>query len=171
MKCVWLVGPGVASSGGEGILPRPTLAARPTRPRPLPSHVAPIPVPHGRGTPPMPHHSLRPVRLCLEAVAERLAPAGSPATAPTALDGRVWEDLNADGTQDPGEPGLANVTVELRAASGSVSPPVTTKTDAQGAYHFDGVTSPGSIRVIPPGGFAGTAAKVDGADESADSDF
>src|SRR5262249_14442436 len=116
--------------------------------------------------PPMPHHSLRPVRLCLEAVEERLAPAGSPPTAPTALDGRVWEDLNADGTQDPGEPGLANVTVELRAASGSVSPPVTTKTDAQGAYHFDGVTSPGSIRVIPPGGFAGTAAKVDGADES-----
>src|SRR5262249_38825408 len=119
----------------------------------------------------MPRYPIRPVQLRLEAVEDRLAPAGPPPTGPTALDGRVWEDLNADGTQDPGEPGLAKVRVELRAAAGSISPPVTAKTDAQGAYHFDSVTSPGSLRVIPPAGYAGTVANVEGADKTVDSDF
>src|SRR5262249_58291945 len=67
--------------------------------------------------------------------------------------------------------GRATGTVEFGAAAGSISPRVTVKTDAQGAYHFDGVTSRGSLRVIAPGGYAGTAANVDGADKTVDSDF
>ena len=56
----------------------------------------------------------------------------------------VWLDTNADGQQSASESGLANVTVELLDAAGSVLG--TTTTDADGAYEFTGLT-PGSYRV------------------------
>ncbi|MFM1767852.1 MAG: hypothetical protein RJA22_381 [Verrucomicrobiota bacterium] len=48
----------------------------------------------------------------------------------------VWHDLNADGCQTPGEPGLSNIVVELWSCSGS-TPLRTTLTDASGFYRFD----------------------------------
>ena len=49
----------------------------------------------------------------------------------------VWLDENGDGVQDPGEDGLANVTVELLDANGMVV--ATTQTDGTGGYLFDEV--------------------------------
>jgi LPXTG-motif cell wall-anchored protein len=43
----------------------------------------------------------------------------------------VWSDTNGNGIQDPGEPGIAGVTVTLKGTS------YTTTTDASGKYLFD----------------------------------
>jgi hypothetical protein len=57
------------------------------------------------------------------------------ATTRAALGDRVWNDLNGNGQQDAGEPGLAGVTVILRdAATGN--PVASTITDANGNYLF-----------------------------------
>lgn len=52
---------------------------------------------------------------------------------------RVWEDANNDGIQDPGEPGIENVRVDLLDASnpGSLVLLDTTFTDAAGTYRFN----------------------------------
>ena len=61
-------------------------------------------------------------------------------TANASLGDRVWEDTNHDGVQDPNEPGIGGVTVNLLDAGGnpilSGGLPVTTKTDAYGYYMF-----------------------------------
>ena len=46
----------------------------------------------------------------------------------------VWIDLNSDGRQDPGEPGIPGVTVTLSGAANA-----TTTTDANGYYLFSGL--------------------------------
>ncbi len=51
----------------------------------------------------------------------------------------VWADADADGIQDPGEPGIAGVLVELFNASG-VSQGTTT-TNAYGYYRFTGLSA------------------------------
>jgi uncharacterized repeat protein (TIGR01451 family) len=50
---------------------------------------------------------------------------------------RVWLDSNSDGDQDPGEPGIPGVTVDLLDASGNVIGTATT--DANGDFSFTGV--------------------------------
>lgn len=52
--------------------------------------------------------------------------------------GAVWNDLSADGTRDPGEPGLAGWTVFLDDNNNRAVDPVevTTLTDADGNYDF-----------------------------------
>jgi Ca2+-binding RTX toxin-like protein/protocatechuate 3,4-dioxygenase beta subunit len=57
---------------------------------------------------------------------------------PASIGDRVWHDLDADGVQDAGEPGLANVRVQLIGADG-VTVLATDFTDAQGIYGFDGL--------------------------------
>ncbi len=52
----------------------------------------------------------------------------------------VWVDQNGNGIQDSGEPGVANVTVSLINASGSVV--ATTTTNSSGIYHFTNVYVP-----------------------------
>jgi uncharacterized repeat protein (TIGR01451 family) len=55
---------------------------------------------------------------------------------------RIWLDEDSDGLQDAGEPGIANVTVELRDGTctpGSTCP--TTVTDSEGRYRFSGVAA------------------------------
>ena len=47
---------------------------------------------------------------------------------------RVWHDSNANGLQDPGEQGVADILVNLHAADGT--PLLLTTTDAQGYYRF-----------------------------------
>ena len=53
--------------------------------------------------------------------------------APVSLGDYVWLDKDGDGQQDSNEPGLAGVTVTLRAKNGVV---ITTTTDVNGAYTF-----------------------------------
>ncbi|HQK12556.1 MAG TPA: SdrD B-like domain-containing protein [Anaerolineae bacterium] len=57
----------------------------------------------------------------------------------------IWADADADGIQDPGEPGIAGVTVELFNSSGQSQG--TTTTDAYGYYRFTGITTAGAYYV------------------------
>lgn len=52
-----------------------------------------------------------------------------------AIGDTVWKDLDGDGIQDAGEPGIAGVTVTL-TSPGTTNVQVAT-TDANGFYHFD----------------------------------
>lgn len=55
------------------------------------------------------------------------------------LGDRVWKDVNGDGVQDAGEPGMTNVTVRLYdIASNEVA---VTATDSTGAYRFDNLAA------------------------------
>ena len=65
---------------------------------------------------------------------------------------RVWLDVDRDGVQDIGEPGISGVTVELR--NGICTPGVncpTQVTDLNGNYLFDGL-KPGSYTVVVTAG-------------------
>jgi hypothetical protein len=63
---------------------------------------------------------------------------------------RVWNDADGDGNQDPGETGLAGVTVELRNSSNVVI--ATTVTDGNGIYGFTGLAAGTyTVTVVPAG--------------------
>jgi hypothetical protein len=53
---------------------------------------------------------------------------------------RVWKDLDCDGRQDAGEPGINGVRVELRSADGTMLL-ATTTTSGDGNYSFTGLES------------------------------
>ncbi len=57
------------------------------------------------------------------------------------LGDRVWLDLNGDGVQDPGEPGIGGVTVYLDLNNNGLpdTGEPTATTDAGGFYFFDGL--------------------------------
>ena len=84
---------------------------------------------------------------------------------------RVWNDINRNGIQEAGEPGISDIPVELLNAAGSVI--ATTITNTEGIYNFKlllaGIYS---VRVKPAGQlFYGLSAKDRGADDNLDSDF
>jgi uncharacterized repeat protein (TIGR01451 family) len=74
------------------------------------------------------------------------------------VTGRVWRDLNADGQQEPGEPGIAFVTLQLFQGDKLVG---TTTTDGLGNYSFNAwnVTN-GTTATADDGLVAGTAYEV-----------
>ncbi len=80
----------------------------------------------------------------------------------------VWVDLNGNGCQDAGEPGLPNVTVTLFRGNGTQV--AQTTTGADGKYLFSNLT-PGSYYVTfgQPSGFTFTSTKTCGNDAT-DSD-
>ena len=87
--------------------------------------------------------------------------------APASLGDFVWEDTNANGVQDQGEPGLSGVTVTLTGPTGTV----TTATDAHGYYTFTNLL-PGVVYTVtfaPPGGYASTLTNS-GSNDAIDSD-
>ncbi|EAS18536.1 hypothetical protein BBFL7_02626, partial [Flavobacteria bacterium BBFL7] len=57
---------------------------------------------------------------------------------PGTVEGLVYNDLNGNGTQDAGEPGIANVDVTITDSEGNV---VTTTTAADGSYSADVVAA------------------------------
>ncbi|MAS37945.1 MAG: hypothetical protein CL610_28380, partial [Anaerolineaceae bacterium] len=84
-----------------------------------------------------------------------------------AIGDTVWEDINYNGIQDDGEPGVAGVTVNLYAGGGIIS---TATTDSDGNYGFIHLNA-GEYQVefILPDGY--TFTKLDqGADDAEDSD-
>ena len=88
----------------------------------------------------------------------------------------VWHDLNGDGVQDAGEPGIPNVTVKLLDGTGApvldgMGNPVTTTTDGSGLYSFTGL-KPGDYKVmfVQPAGFTEVSPLDAGGDDNADSD-
>ncbi len=73
---------------------------------------------------------------------------------------RVFADLDGDGSQDPGEPGLSGVTIELLDAWGAVG--ATTVTGPSGAYGFAGLaigtyTVRVDVSTLPPSTTSQTA--------------
>ena len=81
----------------------------------------------------------------------------------------VWFDLNEDGVQDAGEPGIDGVTVTLKDANGNTAG--TTITDANGAYSFDDL-EPGDYTVVftKPGSDWTISPKDNAGDDTKDSD-
>ncbi len=81
----------------------------------------------------------------------------------------VWEDLNGNGTQDAGEPGLAGVTVNLLASDGTLV--ASTVTGSDGTYRFDDLR-PGLYRVEieTPAGYL-VSRQQRGSDSGIDSDI
>lgn len=74
---------------------------------------------------------------------------------------KVWEDLNRNGIQDAGEPGISGVTVNLLKSNGDVI--ATTTTDNNGYYQFLGVRA-GDYKVEfeNPGSYVYTTKNADG---------
>ena len=93
--------------------------------------------------------------------------------APASIGDRVWDDVNANGS-DEGEPGIANVTVILTDADGAEV--ARTTTDANGNYRFTGLI-PGTYTVtieVPDGYTAATTSAtvtVGEGEENLDVDF
>lgn len=79
----------------------------------------------------------------------------------------VWQDLNDNGLQDSGEPGVANVKVELRNSDGVVIGTATT--DADGSYGFTAVPGSYTVAFTAPSGFQ-FVSQDSGSDDAADSD-
>ncbi len=87
---------------------------------------------------------------------------------PASLGDFVWDDLNGDGIQDAGEPGIPGVTVRLY--DGNTNLLDTTLTDGLGAYAFTDLI-PGDyfVEFVRPAGYQFTSAN-EGADDALDSD-
>jgi protocatechuate 3,4-dioxygenase beta subunit len=91
---------------------------------------------------------------------------------PASIGNYVWEDLNGDGDQDPGEPGIQGVVVTLTGTDGLGNPvSLTTTTDVNGEYLFDNLV-PGTYKVTFPPVY-GNYLQVEvnqGVDDTQDSD-
>jgi len=95
----------------------------------------------------------------------------SPQTATKAsLGDYVWNDLNHNGVQDAGEPGIGGVTVTLYDATGATVQ-ATTTTDAYGNYTFNNL-APASYVVgfTAPTGYTMTTQNAGAGTTSTDSD-
>ncbi len=86
----------------------------------------------------------------------------------TSIGDLIWEDFDADGRQDGGEPGLSGVTVQLLNAADAVLD--TTVTDSYGTYLFDQLAV-GSykIKAVIPANWLVSPQNI-GADDAIDSD-
>ncbi|MBK8192272.1 MAG: carboxypeptidase regulatory-like domain-containing protein [Lewinellaceae bacterium] len=84
----------------------------------------------------------------------------------------VWEDTNANGVQDGGEPGIGGVPVTLNGTTGTGQTVTeTTTTDGNGFYLFSGL-QPGTYTITfgtPTGGYVLTSVDQ-GGDDTNDSD-
>ena len=87
----------------------------------------------------------------------------------SALGGRVWNDWDGDGIQDPGEPPVGGVLVEL--LDGGTGLPVNLDvTGADGSYFFASLPSPTHrLRFNAPSGWVWTMSNQ-GGDDALDSD-
>lgn len=87
----------------------------------------------------------------------------------TGVGNFVWDDLDEDGVQDFGEPGIPGITLSLY--DGNTSLNTTTVSDANGFYVFSGIpTNADRIRVSNlPGGYIITD-RNQGGDDDLDSD-
>lgn len=68
-----------------------------------------------------------------------------PDPAPLSLGNRVWRDTDGDGIQDPGENGIATITVRLYQGSTLIG---TAVTDTNGEYYFSSATGTNTANAI-----------------------
>jgi SdrD B-like protein/pre-peptidase len=78
------------------------------------------------------------------------------------VGGIIFNDLNANGLRDPGEPGLANRRVFLDKNNNGIfeSSERTTLTDRNGRYRFEDVAAASVVRQVLDGGFEQTSPDV-----------
>jgi hypothetical protein len=90
---------------------------------------------------------------------------------PVNIGNFVWDDLDADGRQDAGEPGVAGVTVQLWNSTKTALLD-SDVTNASGNYTVV-APKPGNyrLRVLPPPGGSFTGKDLAGGDDLLDSDF
>jgi protocatechuate 3,4-dioxygenase beta subunit len=94
--------------------------------------------------------------------------AGMYISQPSRIGDFIWNDLDKDGVQDAGEPGIAGVVVTLYDNSGN--PVRTTITDNNGHYEFNDVPAGTyTLGITPPPGYQ--ASPKDATGDAADSDF
>lgn len=87
----------------------------------------------------------------------------------SSIGDRVWEDTNANGVQDDGEPGIPDVAVSLYTQAGTLID--TRTTDADGLYGFGNlITGRYYLVVEQPEGYVFTALDQ-GSDDELDSDL
>jgi uncharacterized repeat protein (TIGR01451 family) len=86
------------------------------------------------------------------------------------LGDKVWNDVNQNGVQDGGEPGVGGVTVELVTTCTDSQAVGTTTTDSNGLYHFTSLAG-GSyiVRFTLPNGYVFTTPNQ-GSNAAADND-
>ncbi len=98
-------------------------------------------------------------------------PGRDPEVIPAQVGDLVFEDLNKDGIQDDGEPGIPNVTVKLQDPMGNTLEEMLT--DENGNYRFTVVAPNGMYKIMfnTPNGFEPTQQSGDAADnDGEDSD-
>jgi hypothetical protein len=91
---------------------------------------------------------------------------------PAIIGDFVWLDLDQDGIQDPGEPGIPNVTVILTGVVENENYRDSTRTNANGIYQFQ-VPPPGTYKVtfvLPPNSGLVPTRHNSGTDDTKDSD-
>ena len=90
-----------------------------------------------------------------------------PVIIPAQVGDFVFEDLNKDGIQDDGEPGIPNVTVKLQDPLGNTLDIITT--DENGNYNFTVVAPDGMYKIMfnTPDGFEPTTQSGNAADGNA----
>jgi hypothetical protein len=88
---------------------------------------------------------------------------------PSSIGDRVWEDLDGDGVQDPGEPGVVSAQVFLYDGNGAWLD--ATFTDTNGVYSFYDLVwaDEYSLRFFPPPGYV-LSPLDQGGDDRLDSD-
>jgi CshA-type fibril repeat protein len=96
-------------------------------------------------------------------------------SAPLQVGGAIWHDRNNNGLVDSGEPGMANVLVQLFHDGddpGQATPVLTTTSDAQGNYRFTGLAVGRYFLYMPtpPHGYPVSSVSTDPADNGEDQD-
>ncbi|MEM7391293.1 MAG: SdrD B-like domain-containing protein, partial [Verrucomicrobiota bacterium] len=75
--------------------------------------------------------------------------------APIIIGNRLWEDSDGDGIQDPGEPGISNVTITLQIGTNIVVTTTagddpSTPWDETGTYYFNSLAGENAAGVLGP---------------------
>ena len=84
------------------------------------------------------------------------------------IGNRVWADLDQDGLQDVGEPGVDGVTVELYDGSSNL---IDSRTTSAGSYRFNNLDAGDyRVKVVLPSGYTVTTQDA-GTDDAVDSDI
>jgi hypothetical protein len=107
-------------------------------------------------------YSLLAIALPLLSLAERAAAQSAASPPPPTIRGTVFDDRNANGTRDRGEPGIAGVAVSNQVA--------VVVTDTAGAYVLDGAGT-GVVFVSTPRGRRASGAWWRPVDPAASADF
>jgi len=87
---------------------------------------------------------------------------------PASLGDYVWHDLDRDGIQEPGEPGIPGITVKLLDTAGSVL--ATDVTDANGLYGFNNLVAGNYVIMVNVPTECQITTSNAGSDDSKDSD-